>query len=65
MDPSCRYIYSGLDFFHRCPYPTLWTARGPKPERLKLRGRWQDLLGKALKKQKPAHAGAKKNPAKS
>ena len=27
---------------------------GPKPERLKLKGSWQDLVGKALKKPRPA-----------
>ena len=26
---------------------------GPKPETLKLKGDWQDLIGKALKKQRP------------
>jgi hypothetical protein len=27
---------------------------GPKPERLKLKGEWQQLMGKALKKPRPA-----------
>jgi len=27
---------------------------GPKPERLKLRGEWQGLVGKALAKKRPA-----------
>lgn len=27
---------------------------GPKPERLKLKGDWKDMVGKALKKKRPA-----------
>jgi len=27
--------------------------RGPTPERLKLKGDWQDLVGKALAKKRP------------
>jgi len=26
---------------------------GPKPERIKLEGDWRDLMGKALKKERP------------
>jgi hypothetical protein len=29
-------------------------STGPKPERLKLRGDWQGLIGKALAKKRPA-----------
>lgn len=28
--------------------------RGPKPETLKLKGEWKGLVGKALKKERPA-----------
>ena len=33
---------------------------GPKPERLKLRGDWQKLMGKALKKKRPAKGWPKR-----
>ena len=32
---------------------------GPKPERLKLKGDWQKLMGKALKKERPAEGWPK------
>lgn len=32
----------------------------PKPERLKLKGDWQDLMGKALKKKHPAKGWPKR-----
>jgi len=33
---------------------------GPKPERLKLRGDWQELVGKALAKKRPAKGWPKR-----
>lgn len=34
--------------------------RGPKPEVLRLRGKWDDAVGKALAKGKPPKASPKK-----
>jgi hypothetical protein len=33
--------------------------RGPEPDRLKLQGDWQSLIGKALKKKRPARGWPK------
>lgn len=35
------------------PNPKSKKRRGPKPERLKLKGDWEALIGKALKKKRP------------
>jgi len=34
--------------------PKVRSKTGPKPERLKLKGDWEQLVGKALAKKRPA-----------
>ena len=38
--------------------------RGPKPDRLKLKGNWEALVGKALQKKRPAKGWPKPKGAK-
>jgi hypothetical protein len=37
----------------RTPASRAGVKRGPKPDVLKIRGRWQDAMKQSLKKQKP------------
>jgi hypothetical protein len=43
----------------RIPAARAGTKRGPKPDVLKIRGRWQDAMKRSLQKKKPAEGWPK------